>query len=56
MNEIFSKYKDSSEVDTIHINRLLEVLQACGKNPSQKDCQKRINQLEADGKIEKNIE
>jgi Ca2+-binding EF-hand superfamily protein len=54
MNELFSKYKDSPELDTIHINRLLEVLQAFGKNPSQSDCEKRINELEADGKNSNN--
>lgn len=50
MNELFSKYKDNPELDTIHIDRLLEVLQACGKNPSKKDCQRRINELESEGK------
>lgn len=48
--QLFSKYKDSPELDTIHINRLLEVLQAFGKNPSQTDCERRINELEGDGK------
>ena len=50
MNELFSRYKDNPEVETIHINRLLEVLQAFGRNPSQIDCQRRIDELEADGK------
>jgi Ca2+-binding EF-hand superfamily protein len=48
MNELFSKYKDNSELETIHVRRLLEALQAFGKNPSQKDCQHRIIQLQSD--------
>jgi Ca2+-binding EF-hand superfamily protein len=50
MNELFSRYKDNSQVETIHINRLLEVLQAFGRNPSQQDCERRIHELEDDGK------
>ncbi|CAF1261932.1 unnamed protein product [Adineta steineri] len=52
MNELFSRYKDESDLDTIHINRLLEVLQAFGRNPSQSDCDKRIHELEDDEKFE----
>lgn len=54
--ELFSKYKDDPELNTIHVNRLLEVLQAFGKNPSQKDCQQRINELELDEKFELTLE
>jgi Ca2+-binding EF-hand superfamily protein len=48
MNELFSKYKDKPELETIHVRRLFEVLQAFGKNPSKKDCQQRIGQLSSD--------
>jgi Ca2+-binding EF-hand superfamily protein len=48
MNELFSKYKDNPELETIHVRHLLEVLQALGKNPSQKDCQRRIDELQSD--------
>jgi len=50
MNELFSKYKDDPELETIHISRLLEVLQAFGKNPSQADCEERIHELEGAGR------
>jgi hypothetical protein len=53
MNELFSKYKDDPENDTIHVRRLSEVLQAFGKNPSQKDCEQRISELEENGKRKK---
>ncbi|CAF3664561.1 unnamed protein product [Rotaria sp. Silwood1] len=56
INELFSKYKDSPELDTIHINRLLEILQACGRNPSQTDCNRRIQALEEDEKFELTFE
>ncbi len=54
MNELFSKYKDDPEVETIHISRLLEALQAFGKNPSQADCEERIHELEGAGKNSNN--
>jgi calmodulin len=50
LNELFSKFKDNPDVDTIHVSRLLETLQAFGRNPSQIDCDTRITELEADGK------
>ncbi|CAF3620427.1 unnamed protein product, partial [Rotaria sp. Silwood2] len=51
-NGLFSKFKDNPELDTIHANRLLEVLQTFGKNPSQMDCNRRIQALEEDDFIE----
>ena len=49
MNELFSKYKDSPELHTVHVNRLLELLQAFGRNPSETECNARINELERNG-------
>jgi calmodulin len=56
MYDLFSKYKDNSELDTVHVSRLLELLQAFGKNPSQADCQRRIDELESDEKFELTFE
>ncbi|CAF1188664.1 unnamed protein product [Rotaria sordida] len=56
MNELFSKFKDNPELDTIHVNRLLEVLQVFGRNPSQIDCNRRIRELEEDEKFELTFE
>ncbi|CAF4633871.1 unnamed protein product, partial [Rotaria sp. Silwood2] len=55
-NGLFSKFKDNPELDTIHANRLLEVLQTFGKNPSQMDCNRRIQALEEDEKFELTFE
>lgn len=51
MNELFSRFKENPELHTIHISRLLEVLQVFGRNPSISDCNRRIQLLEEDGKI-----
>jgi hypothetical protein len=49
-NEIFSRFKDDQDVDFINVNRLTEVLQAFGRNPSLRDSEDRINELEMAGK------
>lgn len=49
MYDLFSRFKDNATIDTIHANRLMETLQAFGRNPSQADCNKRIRELEEDG-------
>ncbi|CAF0909778.1 unnamed protein product [Adineta ricciae] len=56
MYELFSQFKDNDNIETIHINRLMETLQAFGRNPSQADCNKRIRKLEEDGKFELTFE
>ena len=43
-------------METIHVGRLFEVLQAFGRNPSKKDCQRRIDQLESDERFELTFE
>ncbi len=48
-NEIFSRFKDDPDVDFINVNRLTEVLQAFGRNPSLRDSEERINDLEMAG-------
>jgi hypothetical protein len=50
LNEIFSKFKDDPTVDFVNVNRLTQVLQAFGRNPSLRDSEIRINELEAAGK------
>jgi len=50
LNEIFSRFKDDQDDDFINLNRLTEVLQAFGRNPSLRDAEERINQLEIAGK------
>ncbi len=50
LNEIFSRFKDDQDDDFINLNRLTEVLQAFGRNPSLRDSEIRINELEAAGK------
>lgn len=49
MNELFSRYKDHANRQTVHLNRLLEVLQAFGRNPSGADCRRRMHELGEDG-------
>ncbi|CAF3603394.1 unnamed protein product [Rotaria sp. Silwood1] len=48
LHEVFSRFKDDPNDDFININRLTQVLQALGRNPSLKDSEQRINELEAD--------
>lgn len=50
LNDLFSKFKDDPDVDFINVNRLTEVLQAFGRNPSLKDSEERIIELETAGK------
>ncbi len=50
MNDIFSRFKDDLDVDFINVNRLTEVLQAFGRNPSLRDSEERMNELEMAGK------
>jgi len=50
LNEIFSRFKDDPDVDFINVNRLTEVLQAFGRNPSLRDSEERMNELEMAGK------
>ncbi|UJR14809.1 hypothetical protein I4U23_001796 [Adineta vaga] len=56
MYDLFAQFKDNSDLTTIHINRLMEVLQAFGRNPSRTDCEKRIHELEEDEKFELTFE
>ncbi|CAF1104507.1 unnamed protein product [Rotaria magnacalcarata] len=56
MNELFSKFKDNSELDTVHTNRLLQVLQVFGKNPSQMECNKRVEALKGNEIFELTLE
>lgn len=49
LNEIFSRFKDDPTSDFINVNRLAEVLQAFGRNPSYQDAAQRISELEAAG-------
>ncbi|CAF3559118.1 unnamed protein product [Rotaria sp. Silwood1] len=56
LHEVFSRFKDDPNDDFININRLTQVLQALGRNPSLKDSEQRINELEADGKFELTFE
>lgn len=51
-NELFSRFKDDSDADYISTSRLTVVLQAFGRNPSQKDAEERIRDLENEGKTE----
>lgn len=50
LNELFSRFKDDPDADFINVNRLTEVLQAFGRNPSLKDSEERIIELETAGK------
>jgi Ca2+-binding EF-hand superfamily protein len=50
VNELFSRFKNDPDDDFINVNRLTEVLQAFGRNPSLRDSEARINELEMDGK------
>ncbi|CAF1336674.1 unnamed protein product [Adineta ricciae] len=52
LNEIFSKFKDDPREDCIRVKHLTEVIQALGRNPSMKDAEERIDELEAIGKYE----
>ncbi|CAF2116754.1 unnamed protein product [Rotaria magnacalcarata] len=52
LNDLFSRFKDDSANDYINVNRLTEVLQAFGRNPSLRDSEQRMNELEAAGKFE----
>ncbi|CAF1320392.1 unnamed protein product [Rotaria magnacalcarata] len=52
LNDLFSRFKDDSANDYINVNRLTEVLQAFGRNPSLRDSEQRMNELEAGGKFE----
>ncbi|CAF2565825.1 unnamed protein product [Rotaria sp. Silwood2] len=56
LNEVFSRFKDDPNDDFININRLTQILQALGRNPSLKDSEQRINELEATGKFELTLE
>ena len=49
LNEIFSKFKDDPHEDCVRVKRLTEVIQALGRNPSMKDAEERIDELEAIG-------
>ncbi|CAF0914558.1 unnamed protein product [Adineta steineri] len=55
-NEIFSRFKDDPDVNSINVNHLTEILQAFGRNPSLKDSQERVNELELVGKYELTLE
>ncbi|CAF4814204.1 unnamed protein product [Rotaria socialis] len=50
LNDLFSRFKDDSANDYINVNRLTEVLQAFGRNPSLRDSEQRMNELEAAGR------
>ncbi len=50
MNEIFSKFKDDPDDDFIHVDRLTEAMRAFGRNPSLRDSEERINELQLAGK------
>jgi calmodulin len=50
LNELFSRFKADPNDDFINVNRLTEVLQAFGRNPSLRDSEERINELEMAGK------
>jgi hypothetical protein len=54
LNEIFSRFKDDPEADFININSLTSVLQAFGRNPSLRDSEQRIIELEEVGKQREN--
>ncbi|CAF0746357.1 unnamed protein product [Rotaria sordida] len=56
LNAIFSRFKDDPNEDFINVNRLTQVLQAFGRNPSLKDSEQRINELEAAEKFELTLE
>ena len=49
MHDVFSRFKDDQDNDYINANRLTEVLQAFGRNPSQRDSEQRITELEMSG-------
>jgi calmodulin len=52
LNELFSRFKADPNDDFINVNRLTEVLQAFGRNPSLRDSEERINELEMADKFE----
>ena len=52
--EIFSRFKTQPDDEFVDVQRLMHVLQAFGRNPSLKDSQTRIQELEAAGKRKEN--
>lgn len=50
LNDLFSRFKDDPDQDFVNVNRLTEILQAFGRNPSFRDSEQRIAEFEAMGK------
>lgn len=48
--DVFSRFKNDPDDDFIDVNRLTLVLQAFGRNPSMRDAELRIQELQASGK------